>query len=150
MKYFNLISLLAATITLTLNFTACNSLDPGNDLIFEPNPVNHSSVLHMDDPIEETGAPEDNAVTFKITPGDGWEIHAGEIILFQAWLWDETTGDYVEVTNSPDCNFNSAQFGKSVNGDDPSLTNGQEITVCATYKNKVFASSTGKYIVNPE
>ena len=57
-KYFNLCTLLAATITLSLNFTACNSLDPGNDLIFEPNPVNHSSVLHMDDPIEESTGPE--------------------------------------------------------------------------------------------
>lgn len=57
-KYFNLCTLLAATITLSLNFTACNSLDPGSDLIFEPNPVNHSSVLHMDDPIEESTGPE--------------------------------------------------------------------------------------------
>ena len=150
MKNFNLISLLAAATILTLNLMACSSLDPHEDLIFEQNPTSHTTVLHMDDPLEDGTNPEENVLMFKITPEDGWEVHPGEIILFQAWFLNESTGIYVEVTNSPDCNFYSAQFGKSVNGDDPSLTNGQEITISAIYKNKTYACSTGKYIANPE
>lgn len=150
MKHFSLFSLLAAATIITLNLMACNSLDSERDLFTEQNPTHNTSVLHMDDPLEELVGPENNIVPFKITPEDGWEVHPGEIILFQAWFLNESTGIYVEVTNSPDCNFYSAQFGKSVNGDDPSLTNGQEITISAVYKNKTYACSTGKYIANPE
>ena len=147
-KYFNLCSLLAATIALTINFTACNSLEPEDNYPSTSSTKGryHSAEI-IAEPLDDGTNPEENVLTFKITPEDGWEVHPGEIILFQAWLINETTGEYVEVTNSSDCKFYSAQFGKSVNGDDPSLTNGQEITIRAVYKGW-GAQTTGTFRAN--
>lgn len=145
---FNFHSLLVALFVLTLNATACNNFELENNYPEKNDrdfPNSSSSV--MDEPLEDGTAPEENIITFKITPEDGWEIRPGEILLFQAWLWDEEKETYIEVTNSPDCKFHSAHFGKSVDGNDPSLTNGQEITIRAIY-NGISAQTTGTFRAN--
>ena len=82
---------------------------------------------------------------------DGWTIKYGEVIVFKALLLDEATGIYKDVTSDSKCVFDfSYGSGKSVNGSDPHLVNGAQITVRALWNNTLPGISTGTYVEDPE
>ncbi len=95
--------------------------------------------------------PNGDAIPFVIYPMDGWVVEPGQTILFKALLLDEETGIYKDVTHKQECNFGySWHGGNLVNSDDPSLINGQEIVMYATYDKRFCATSLGHYIDNRE
>lgn len=145
-KILNLFPLLIAALVLTLNITACNSLETdGNYIALPSTNAGNASQMDIDKLVDDGTDPDENIIPFKLTPADGWEVHPGETIMIQAWFWDETRLAYVEVTHSQECRFDSSQFGKSVNGNDPALSNGQEICVSAEY-NGWAAQTTGRFV----
>ena len=128
-------------------FVACNSLDieSGEEAVgirsgakWTPTPDDGTQY--------EAADPEGDVIEFRIVPDDGWVVGPGETIVFAAWLWDAGKGRYVDVTGDTHCKFDMSHFGKCVNGDDPSLANGQQITISAIYNGVKYASSTGTFV----
>ena len=95
--------------------------------------------------------PSGDAELFVLYPMSGWTLHYGETILFQALLLDQETGLYIDVTYDTKCQFDfSCGSGIAVNGSCPSLENGQEIVVRATYNHQTYAESIGHFIIDSD
>jgi hypothetical protein len=140
-----IITILAAIAAMFLTI-ACQEIKPEGIILAQgPTPA----VEHVYTVAELF--PEGDAIPFLIVPRDGWVVSYGEVILFKALLLDEATGIYQDVTNSDKCQFDfSYGSGKSVNGSDPSMYNGREITVRAVWNKTWGASTTGTYQEDPE
>lgn len=140
-----IITILAAFAAMFLTI-ACQEIKP-EGIVGPQNPAQATEHIY-------TAAelfPEGDAITFLILPRDGWVVSYGEVILFKALLLDEETGIYQDVTNSDKCQFDfSYGGGKCVNGSDPSMYPGREITIRAVWSKTWGASTTGTYQENPD
>lgn len=139
-------AIIALAIIDAFTFTACSTLETESvSLSGFTQPI----TAHVYT-VEEL-FPEGDAESFVILPRSGWEVRYGEVITFTALLLDEKTGIYRDVTFDSNCKFSSAYgSGITVSGSRPSLRNGQEITVWATYAGRFGAESIGHYVVDPE
>lgn len=142
-KIFPFIALLATLLALC---TACQDLNPQNPM---PSGSTTPYVEHIFTVAELF--PEGDELPFLLYPRDGWTLSPGQTIVFKALLLNEDGTTYSDVTNKTECKFDfSYGSGKSVYGGDPSLQNGQEITIQAVWNKKWGATTTGKFIDDRE
>ena len=138
-----IVAMIATVIGLT---TACNNFDSDMEdaYILQQNP---RAVPQQDLLLEADNLfPDGDVIPFLVYPRDGWTVSEGEVVLFKALLLDAATGKYVDVTSDPKCHFDASYgSGKSVNGSDPSLRDGQQITVRVTYESQWYSESTGTF-----
>jgi len=146
------------TTLMVIFFASCTDLNPTSDddlytTIPQSSPATALQHQGIDDFTANTLFPDGDAEQLIIYPQTGWTVSPGEVIFFKAMLLDESTGKYVDVTNNDKCQFNfSYGSGKCIDGNDPSLVNGQQITVSAVWNgpSTFSASSTGIFIDNRE
>lgn len=149
--------ILLATL-MVIFFVSCTDLDPMSDgslYTTFPQGCLTTSLQHQgsDEYTANSLFPDGDAEQMIIYPQSGWTVSPGEIIMFKALLLDESTGKYVDITNNEKCHFNfSGGSGKCIDGNDPSLVNGQEITVSAVWNgpSTYSARSTGTFVDNRE
>ena len=130
-------------------FASCTDLNPMSDSVPQSGYTTAFQQQGADEYLATSIFPDGDAEQMIIFPQSGWTVSPGEVIIFKALLLDEATGKYVDVTNNEKCKFNfSGGSGKSIDGNDPSLVNGQEITVSATWEGATpySACSTGTFV----
>ena len=142
------------TSLMVVFFASCSDLNPDRSFYNgAPQPYN-SQIVHMgvDEYLAADFFPDGDAEQLIIYPRSGWILKPGEVIVFKALLLDEKTGKYKDVSTDAHCSFESSFGGRAIDGNEPFLINGDEITINAhwTGTTPYGAYSTGTFINDQE